>query len=273
MKRRLLLGGIATVCILSTIPWLSIAPGRSAEQSRRTQAKAPSKHKPDPQENVKVLARSLTVPFTVLKGRLALCIVGAPSVPPSYQLYLVSSVPPTLPPELSKYKSGFATALLKIDTLDKLRGRIIIHTPSEALAFVRLRTSPVTCITFNTQESIQVEVIASDRVSPDLTFGDHDMAKEMRTCEPGVWAVVPPPWKPAGKKYAGLLAMCLPKENGFQVTRTLLVENFPYDRKEVQYFIRIVEWVGKDGQYVIKKQSVIPNPKGPISDWFLPFPY
>lgn len=228
------------LCMLLYVVLIGVAPSSEATmQGRRS-------HRPGATRSNRVLPEDdiVKVPFSVRGGPLRLKMKLA-ILPPLYAIYLRGRAHP-----------------IEIDDLNKLRGYVQINTPQQALAFVRLRTSPRTYLNFaRTEGGLRVEVLSRDAVTANLMFGDRSLAQKVRKEPPGTWGVVAPPGTSAGHRYAGLLAKAVRTGQGFTIQRTLLAEELqgPYHEMEVRYLEKIVEWVGRDGQYVIKQRTIIPG--------------
>lgn len=160
--------------------------------------------------------------------------------------------------------------LFQIDDLNKLRGYVSISTPKQALAFVRLRTSPETAGYFyeTNNNSAQVEIVERGHFDPDYMFGheaDWDMFRSMPN---GIVGIMD---RKLVKQFKIPMATCTPVDGGFLITRTLLVENNNSLKGRDKNLISVTEWVGKDGSYVIKEQKPLPYLSAITKDfWFLP---
>jgi hypothetical protein len=133
-----------------------------------------------------------------------------------------------------------ATQLL---VMGDLRGRVRIRTPKEALAFCRLLTSPAT---YCYLDCPGVEVASKDQVDLDLMFGDKEQLSFYRRMKPdGIMGIV--------NSRSDLAALGIKPASarktatGFEVRRTLLVEESPFSYK--LWFLDVIEAVGKDGSY------------------------
>ena len=198
------------------------------------------------------LDRRLRVPFSIRDGQIGLCYTEGPGgvagYPPTEAMFYC--VPTT--------EKQFVWCLFEIDHLNKLRGHISINTCKQALAFVRLRTSRETSTNFFStyHDSFQIEVVERERVTPELTFGNQEEFQLLSTLPNGSDAVVD---RKLVKRYKIPIATCRAVQGGFLIKRTLLIENRSSSGESILNLLAITEWVGKDGQYVIKKQQ--PQPR------------
>ena len=186
----------------------------------------------------------LQVPFKVMGGELALCKKDI--FLPWESLYLIAPTSANKPVRL----------LFEIDDLAKLRGYVSIQMPQQALEFVRLRTGLSTYTNFvHKYNSHQVEVMARDTDPTD--FPD------------GYWGMLD---RKVMKRLHIAPATCQQSGKGFVVKRTLFVEKLrptkDAPRARMPILRRVQEWVGRDGEYRIEKQTELPVPAGPR--WEIP---
>jgi hypothetical protein len=177
---------------------------------------------------------TLKVPFEVLAhGKLC---VGLPPTPglgdpieAHQRLYLV------LPKKAVQVRS-----------LDELRGKVRIRTPEEALAYCRLRTSPVTWYLW--PDTGYMEIVSRDSVDDGYCFGDTKKCELRRRASSGYNGLV------ASKTTLAGLGIkpptCRSSRGGYEVHRTLMMR----DEKAFDSFfsVEISELVGRDGKYVAK---------------------
>ena len=239
------------------------ASGRNQPRSSNTQGR--DWWKEEENDPLKIIRLRMEVPFAVRTGRLAVCIKHG-SIPPWEAVYLISSTPPHMP---SYLRGGYwARCLFEVKTLDALRGYVQIETPAQALAYVRLLTSPRTFGCFpRSQPRLELEVVSRDTVTPAFMFGDRRELELVREGGNGSWGVLDRSW---AKRYGGLLATCTPAKDGFLVKRTFLVEEWNEGYQELHHLERVEEWVGQDGRYLLQKRTRLPDSAGPSVDWYIP---
>lgn len=133
-----------------------------------------------------------------------------------------------------------------IRSLNDLAGQVRIRTPDEALSYVRLLTSPATCLAVRTSGTkLEAEVILKSHVDRWFTFGDVALAQRLRNPRiRGSFGIVLPRDARALRLHeatSGRLG------SGFVVKRTLLVDDMgpPAQR----YLLDVQEAVAPDGTY------------------------
>ena len=239
------------------------ASRRNKPRSANTQAR--DWWRDEEKDPIKIVSLRMVVPFAVRKGQLVVCIKHS-SEPPQEAVYLISSTPPRMPASLRG--PGWARCLFEVKTLDALRGYVRIETPSQALAYVRLLTSPRTFGCFpRSQPRLELEVVSRDTVTLAFMFGDRREAKEVKGFENGWWGVLDRSW---AKRYRGLFAICTPAKDGFLVKRTFLIEEWNEGYQELHHLERVEEWVGQDGRYLLQKRTRLPDSASPPANWYIP---
>jgi len=214
---------------------------------------------------VKIVRLHMVVPFSVRKGRLAVCTKHG-GIPPTEAVYLISLTLPHLPYDLHGLNS--AQCLFEVKTLNNLRGYVRIQTPQQALSYVRLLTSPRTFVCFHrTPPRLELEVVSLDTVTPELMFGDRREADKVSFSEDGCLGVLDRKW---ARRYPGLFATCTRSQDGFLVKRTLLVEEWNEDYEEVHHLEHVEEWVGRHGRYLVKKRIRLSASSIPPVHWNIP---
>lgn len=137
---------------------------------------------------------------------------------------------------------------IQIETLDQLYGRVQIRSRREALAFCRLGTSPKTYYLLLNKATMisELEIVSNDEVDSDFMFGDEHYAKGCRVSDKlsGYRGIV------SSRKKLDEMGIT-PTEvhktaEGYEVRRTLMVDNHNTGRKHME---RVVEVVGYDGSY------------------------
>jgi len=185
----------------------------------------------------------LKVPFSIREGgRLVLCVerewAGALEVEP-LRLFLI------LP-----------SKVIEIDDLNKLCGRVKIETPRDALAFVRLMTSPRTyCVlSFTARGYIEAEIVSRVQIDTDFVFGDK-IAVETLKKHGGYLGIV-------NKEKLAQLGIkppsCSKVKHGYEIRRTLLVKDLMTNKQQI---LKVVEFVGRDGRYIRKESHPLDSPK------------
>lgn len=148
---------------------------------------------------------------------------------------------------------------LEVTSLNDLRGKVRVETCAEALAFVRLQTSPTTYWAFPEPAG---EIMPFDAVRKSGLYGDEALAKWLRELrQEGPYGFV----EPATMRRLGIpRTSCVPSENGwFTISRTLA----PMDPKSP--LVRVREQVASDGDY--RRTALEKKPRGEIP-WFMPDP-
>lgn len=185
----------------------------------------------------------LKVPFSILeRGRLVLCVeegwAGALPCEP-LRLFLV------LP-----------SKVIEIDDLNKLCGRVKIETPRDALAFVRLKTSPRTyhILSFASKGYIEAEIVSRDQIDTNFVFGDKIAVETLKKYR-GYLGIV-------NKEKLAQLGIkppfCSKVKHGYEIQRMLLVKDFMTNKQQI---LRVVEFVGRDGRYIRKESYPLGSPK------------
>jgi hypothetical protein len=150
----------------------------------------------------------------------------------------------------------------RIDDMANLKGKVIIQTPDQALAFVRLMTSPRTYLTWHTygvnNSNGEQEAVIRGQVTEAFCFGDKKMSKDLRNTESGYLGIISNTFK---MRLAGIRkAKVRVVKQGFEVRRTL--------KGHEGKLLAVKETIGFDGSYsriVIKKRNL---PKS--IDWHFP---
>jgi hypothetical protein len=141
----------------------------------------------------------------------------------------------------------------RILALGDLEGSVRIDSESEALAFARLRTSPVTGKALSAP--LVYEVVERPDVDPAYLFGQSRYLEDTISKD-GMHGVVEPGWL----SRSGLLPTAVSRSpSGFTVRRNLVVweDEFRYG------LVRSTESVGRNGRYrMVQKQRTEPRDIG-----------
>ena len=81
----------------------------------------------------------------------------------------------------------------KIHSMDDLQAHVVIDSEEGAIDFVRLRTSPSTyqSLTLLPKNKMVLEIINSESVDDVLTFGDKNLAKDIKKYNNGYLGITP----------------------------------------------------------------------------------
>lgn len=188
----------------------------------------------------------LEVPFTVLEGGY-LAIDVDPWIVEIERFGKKLKVPVGMIPPNERLYLFVPRQKIKVDRLEQLQNRIRIESCAEALAFVRLLTSPRTFRLWpgERQRRSEVEILSNEDLDSTLVFG------------------LRPPW-PVGERTAGrdgilcsggqmrelgiASAQARAIEGGFEVRRALMVV-VHHDATSSAHMEQVVEGVGYDGSY------------------------
>lgn len=177
-------------------------------------------------------------------------------------LYLVETEPQGNPIYLDvaqKLTNGWRY----VRKLSDLKGRVQIKTAKDALAFVRLRTSPVTAQWLRESELI-LELAASEAIDLSFTFGDAIELDFLKQHGNGIRGIYTAKWMKTHKVPA---ATAVPTRRGWQITRVC----FTKAKRNLDSPISTVlltEFVGTDGTVVSKSKPYHRTFKLPTaSDW------
>ena len=224
------------IFVLSTLVWTKYYGFTQRDTPNLTRtAEKPSLQFPAPMQ-VKSeslqLRRNLVIPFHV-SGQEGLAIYqNLSDLKASLGLYL------RLP-----------SKILWIQDLSELKGYVQIKSNSEALAFCRLRTSPITYLCWSRAGyKVELEVTSKDQVNKEFCFGYQPMADifQRRISYKGfiVWGVVGSREKMA--QYGIEPATVRQTPRGYEVRRTLLVADYDAGGKQL---CTVSEFVERDGGY------------------------
>ena len=251
--------GLSPLLILVLL-WSCIAVGPQSSdgdgRQRTTPAQGARSGRPSTgrlQPKPPYITRQLRVPFQILKrGSLRVgvpggTIVGDP-VEASERLFLI-----------------YRTGSLPVNDLRDLRGRVKVVTPAGALAFCRLKTSPVTYYLWHEPT---VEVVSRDRVDRDFCFGDKKECAWLKTLHSGHVGIV---HSAAELQRLGVKAatVCV-TSRGFEVRRTLL-EGDPLDIKMRYRIVQTRELVTREGGYSVLSTSKRLAASTAGVTWLIPF--
>jgi len=157
------------------------------------------------------------------------------------------------------------TGYSQVDDISMLDKSVRIDTAEAALSFVRLKTSPETFYVFRKANKCrEMEVIRKSDITVDFTFGDEAGFSVLKTSSDGYSGVI-------STKTAERLKIertkVLPSNKGFEIQRTLLVED--YKTKQVS-FVLVTEWVSKTGMYLEKRRVKRAIPLSSDVKWMMP---
>jgi hypothetical protein len=177
------------------------------------------------------LIHVLHTPFAVTGEQLALCSESKYGLPPDTFKHLCM---------------GHVGAWKQINKLSELRGHVVIASPSQALSYVRLLTSPKTTFAFApSRKGIIVEVANTDSIDSNFTYGDQELIRSLRRYPFGWWALMPPD---AASRCGFTFASVSKSNNSFSISRILFEQR--YSRHgSVKLFWLVRELVGNDGSY------------------------
>ncbi len=150
----------------------------------------------------------------------------------------------------------FGSKMTNIVNLNQLRGKVEINTPKEALAFVRLKTSPKTFYTFKPPEcwEWELEVISPDLVDEDFVFGDKRKAEALKKCHSGYYGITP---KSRLAEFGIGTAKVRETKQGYEIERVIIVKDF---KKKLVRVFKVIEFVERDGYYIRKRKIPIDTP-------------
>ena len=256
---------LAQVMLLALVLLLALMVagcGRSGDEA--ASPPAAGNGRPEPPRRVQrlgpkpssILSEQLKVPFEIPNG--GTLVLGVPEgVVPGNPLEAFQRL-------FVVYESG---ALL-VDDLAVLSGRVKIQTPAEALAFCRLKTSPVTYYLWGKGRVLSLEVVSRDQVNTGFCFGDKDKCASLKRLPSGYYGVVD---SAADLRQHGIAApSARATSEGFVVERTLL-EGDPFELEcDV---VETRELVTRDGGYKLLSASKRPAPKIPGVTWVIPAIY
>lgn len=224
----------------------------------------------------RLLLRRLVTPFAVIGGTLAVGPRRAAVVHLPTLLWYVParSLPaarrPT--PEAGQYISADRTEARQILSLQDLRGRVHLRSPADALAFVRLGTSPlwrfwgpdpVDPLTPGTYELI--EPVVRERISLTTAYGLREGVRTLRQQKSGSEGVLSA--QEAGALGVGS-AYAARRGSGYEVVRVLLRLKYAFGQVWLGHdLVRVWEWIGTDGASRVERQVVLPLPQAPQLDW------
>jgi hypothetical protein len=147
--------------------------------------------------------------------------------------------------------------------LVEFRGYVEITTPEEALAFVRLATSPMlNHVLRRTPGPREGEVVPQTAVSPEMVFQNVEWLNNMKQAPDGMYGIV----SEVTAKWLGYESPTVTETGaGFEVSR-LIIQDWHAGGNLLK---RTREWVGRDGEYRILCESVV----SPLNDrrvrwWF-----
>lgn len=189
------------------------------------------------------LYQELPVPFALVRGQLWIGHLGA-TMPAIDRLCL--------------YVDHKAQQIYR---LSDLQGKVRITTPQQALAFVRLPTSPLTrycSINFlSRQQDMVMEVILPQDNNEALYYGYTYMARRYAKTRGGYAGFIT---KDEGKQLGIKPASCVASGQGFEVQRHIVVRrsNIKCD------LLHLTEWVGPDGEYRLKKSVRLKQNATPV---------
>lgn len=152
----------------------------------------------------------------------------------------------------------------EIKDLNQLKGKVKIDSPEDALAFVRLKTSPITWYLWGRKSAM--EVVSMDQVDLKFCFGDENeyRCRINSNCS-GMYGVV--------KDKSDLDSMKIKRaevkatKTGFEIHRTLLTEG---EKWCDNYIYEVTEFVGSNGSYSVREGKLRKAPKTDNIMWILP---
>lgn len=172
------------------------------------------------------------------------------------------------------------TETVRIDSLAKLRGRVQIRSPEEALAFCHLLTSPGTWYLWRGRGGAEFEIISQTHVDINFVFGNESLLAvysngHRRHRYSGLCGVIRPDKDLS--EFGVKAAEARVTAEGYEVRRTLLVDVSLFDSQVLgeppARMASVVELVSSDGQYVRKEHVVSPLPHVEGVEWRRPLPF
>jgi len=199
----------------------------------------------------------LEVPFEILNGGVLIMGLEEPW----------HTIEPRQPFEELYLQVGGESFL--IDDMSKLRRRVAIRSPDEALAFCRLKTSPRTYYLWgDSYETQEVEVLTKEQVTAGLCWGDKAFCEFLRSLESDHLGVITAEerlgWYGIGATKVSAI------DQGFEIKRTLIVEDFTTEPGEV-HLAEVVEVIGPEAHYTREETQVIDTTAPLPSSWHFPW--
>jgi hypothetical protein len=145
-----------------------------------------------------------------------------------------------------------------VSSLVRLAGSVVIRSETEALAFVRLRTSPLTVYAFD----LEVEVMSPDRVDLEAAYGDRELLATLKGSSNGYWGMLD---RESQRQISVDEAIVIRRGDRFTITRTLLTLNASRSHHRL---VTVRETVGRRGSY---RREVVGIRRAPASiAWWIP---
>jgi len=146
--------------------------------------------------------------------------------------------------------------------LDDFRGAVKLSSSKDALAFVRLRTSPVTCRTFGIDSDVWCEIVEASTLRADFCLGQMDSKGFRGEFSGGYFGGV------SHKTFlACRLAKPVIKKDGsnFIVSRYVVI--WTGNRPKT---FKVGEEVSQDGEYRVISSEPLRTPEVLHLQWYLP---
>lgn len=196
--------------------------------------------------------RFLNTPFTMLdKGTLVLGTLSNEGIGDPIEAFLHLFI-------------VYPNSALEITHLEQLKGKVKINSPRDALAFVRLKTSPVTWYFWEGKGAM--EVVSRDQIDSSFFFGDNETYEWLKRLNDSGWYGIVNTKSMLSALKIEQAKVKLAK-NGFEIHRTLLTQGKEWGDNYLQ---DVTEFVGRNGSYSVRKGKLRKAPESASIKWILP---
>ena len=148
------------------------------------------------------------------------------------------------PVESGQFLKYIGSKVKRINNINDLTGLVLIKKPSDALNFVRLKTSPKTFYLLDRANGENMlEIIPRENIDAQFVFGDKNLAKELKSYKNGRYCICE---EKILKSYSIETAKVVQEDGTFHVERTVIFKNKKNNRLKM-YLIK--ENVTSKGTY------------------------